>query len=74
MNVLVATGGVQIQGYGMYSDAVETLTIAPASSTLARIDRIIARLTPTGSPGKIELAVLIGTAAASPTAPALTQT
>lgn len=74
MNVLVATGGVQIQGYGMYNDAVVTLTIAAASSTLARIDRIIARLTPTGSPGSIVLAVLTGTAAASPTAPALTRT
>lgn len=71
MNVLVATGGCWIRGNWHLNDAVATLTIDAAHATLDRIDLIVARRTDTTS---IELAVLKGTAASSPSAPTLTKT
>lgn len=73
MIVNVKTGGCIIEGYHHFSDAVENLIIEAADVTNPRIDRIIARLTKTGSPGSIVLAVLKGTAATPAVAPALTR-
>lgn len=72
MSVLVGLGKVFIQGYFLevYS-AAEALTIAAANGSNPRIDRIVARRDLTGRTAT--LAVLTGTPAASPTAPALTQ-
>lgn len=72
MSVLVGLGKVFIQGYMLevYS-ADEPLTISAAHASNPRIDRIVARRDLTGRTAT--LAVLAGTPAASPTAPALTQ-
>lgn len=72
MNVKVKTGQALVRGHYYDSTALETLTISAASSTNPRIDRVVLRLDPTAN--SIALAVLTGTPAASPTAPALTQT
>ena len=74
MNVLVPTGRAWVQGRWYYSDAVQTMTIEAADATYTRYDRIVLRSTVAGSPGNIAVAVLKGTAAASPALPALTQT
>jgi hypothetical protein len=69
--VKVNTGFAAIQG-GMYQvDAAETLTIDDNSAGNPRIDRVVARIDYTNR--KIEMAVLKGTAAASPSVPSLTR-
>jgi hypothetical protein len=72
MSVDVATGAAYILGYFLevYS-ASETLAIAAADPTNPRIDRIVVRRDLASRTA--ELAVLTGTPAASPSAPALTQ-
>ena len=72
MNVKVKSGQAFLEGFFFESDAQETLSIATAHGTLARIDRVIARLDRTNN--IITLAVLTGTPNASPSAPTLTQT
>ena len=74
MNVLVPTGRAWVQGRWYKNDAIVTATITAADATYARIDTIVLRLTVAGSPGNIQIAVLAGTPASSPTATALTQT
>lgn len=71
MNVEVATLRAAIRGHYMDSDAVVTKTLSTAHATLARIDRIVLRADFSANTMTVE--VLTGTAAASPTAPALTQ-
>lgn len=71
MNVKVALGYAMVRGHFYKSDAQETLTIGAASANPRR-DLIVLRLDP--SANSIVLAVKAGTAAASPTDPALTQT
>jgi len=71
MTVTTAVGFAIVRGFMYYSDAVVTNTIT-ASSSNPRIDLIILRLDP--SANTIVQAVLTGTPAASPSAPALTQT
>lgn len=71
MSVTVRTGKVWIQGHYGETTADKTLPIAPAHATLARKDLVIARADFANN--RIELDVLTGTAAASPTDPALTQ-
>jgi hypothetical protein len=75
MTVDVATGKAWIKGQYVESDAAEALSIDAADPSNPRIDRVILRNTfgAPGAPGSIALAVLKGTAAGSPTAPALTQ-
>jgi len=60
MSVNIATGGAAIQGFHYFNDGVVNLPIEAAHPTLWRTDRIILRLTTTGSPGSIVLAVLKG--------------
>jgi len=71
MTVTTAAGFAIVRGFMYYSDAVVTNTIS-ASSSNPRIDLVILRLDP--SANTIVQAVLTGTPAASPSAPALTQT
>lgn len=73
VKVKVANGNSQaiIRGHMYNSTADEALAIA-ASSANPRIDSIVLTLDPTAN--TILLAVVQGTAAASPSAPALTQT
>lgn len=72
MSVRVGLGIAFVKGYyfEVYS-TVETLTIAAANATNPRIDRVVVRRSL--SARTISLAILQGTPAASPTAPALTQ-
>lgn len=72
MSVNVATGKAWVRGHYMESTAVETRAIGTAHATLARIDRVVVRVD--FGANTITLAVLEGTPAGSPTAPALTQT
>lgn len=71
MNVKVAAGNAIVRGHYYMNDAQVTLTIG-ASSSNPRIDMIVLALDPTAN--SIALAVVAGTAAASPVAPTLTQT
>lgn len=71
MRVFVQAGFAVVRGHAYSSTAVEQLTIG-ASTSQPRIDRVVLRLDP--SVNSIVLAVKAGTPAASPSAPALTQT
>lgn len=70
-SVLVPIGSVHINGAIRIIDVAETLAIADNTSGNPRIDRVVARLDYTDR--LIELAVLQGTPAGSPSAPTLTQ-
>lgn len=72
LQVKVPSGRAWIEGHFFESDAQVTLAIAAAHPTNPRIDRVIVRVDWTAN--TIALAVLSGTAAGSPSAPALTQT
>lgn len=71
-SVKVNTGQVIINGAMYEVDAFETVNIADNASGNPRIDRIVARLDYVNR--LMEIDVVAGTPAASPTAPALTQT
>jgi hypothetical protein len=74
MNVDIATGAALVKGYEFVNHTADVLTISANSSGNPRIDRVVVRATLSGTDiGKTELAVLTGTAAASPSAPALTR-
>lgn len=72
MQVKVKTGAAYIQGFYYDSDAEQTVAVTASDPTNPRIDRLVLRITfnPTDT---IAAVVLAGTAAASPVAPALTQ-
>ena len=72
MQVKLTPGVAWIKGHRYENDAQETLAIAAAHATLGRIDRVILRVDWTAN--TVNTAVLTGTPAASPAAPALTQT
>lgn len=72
MQVKVPAGFAMVRGHYYSNTAIETLTIAAAHATLARIDSVILELDP--SANSILLTVLTGTAASTPAAPTLTQT
>lgn len=72
MSVRVNTGKAFIQGYYFeVHTGQETLSVAAAHPTLPRIDRVVVRRDLAGRTAT--LAILTGTPAESPTAPALTQ-
>lgn len=71
MSVNVNPGYAWINGHFGNNESAEGLTLATASGTNGRIDRVVARLDL--SIPEISLAVLTGTASASPVAPALTR-
>lgn len=60
------------KGFTVYMDAASTVTISAASTANPRIDRIVLRWK--SSTNSVTLTVIKGTAAASPTAPALSRT
>jgi hypothetical protein len=75
--VTVGYGAAIVQGYWYRlkddSSGAKTLSIAAAHASLTRIDRVILRLDKSMAVSNVVLAVLAGTAAASPAAPALTR-
>jgi hypothetical protein len=72
LNVKVKSGQALVRGHYYNSTAEETITVPAANVTNPRIDLIVARLDPTAN--SIVLALVAGTPASSPTAPAPTQT
>lgn len=72
MSVSVATGQAQVEGFFYENDSALALTIATAHATLGRIDTVVVRLDRTAN--SAVLAVVTGTAAASPVAPTLSAT
>ena len=71
MNVQILAGMGNIKGKTIINDAAESITLAAANASLARIDRVVFRLDETNR--LMEFDVLTGTPASSPTAPALTR-
>ncbi|MEA4831008.1 MAG: hypothetical protein VB118_00145 [Oscillospiraceae bacterium] len=74
LTVSIAPGKCWIKGAFGWQQIASTLTLDAANATYARIDRIILRFNNNISVRSVDLAVLKGTAAASPVAPALTRT
>lgn len=72
MKVDVAAGQAWVKGMWYQNSAVKAMTIEAADATHPRYDRIVLTNTRTGAMG-VALAVVKGTAAASPALPALTQ-
>lgn len=70
MLVKVKTGRCYIDGFAGDLTSQQSLDIAAAHPTNPRIDRVVARLTTT-SPATISVRVVTGTAASSPSPPAL---
>ena len=73
MGVRVKTGRCYVQGYYGWVTANEALTVPTANPTKPRIDRVVARLSVSVNQS-VTFAVLTGTPATTPTAPALTRT
>jgi hypothetical protein len=71
MQIKVSAGEVWIRGHWGEVTSTKTVAIPAAHATLSRIDRVVARAD--FSDNNIELDVVQGTAASSPTAPAVTQ-
>ena len=73
MGVLVQTGRCYVQGYYGWVTNNEALTVPTSNATNPRIDRVVARLSVSVNQS-VTFAILVGTPAASPSAPALTRT
>ena len=73
MGVLVRTGRCYVQGYYGWVTTNEALTVPTADATKPRIDRVVARLSVSVNQS-VTFAILTGTPAANPSAPALTRT
>lgn len=77
MNISVALGAALVQGLIYDQRTVSTLTVT-AANTQPRIDTIVVEVVPPGAgediEGRTEVKILVGTPAASPVAPTLTQT
>lgn len=71
MEVSINSGGAYVEGYFFKSTAEEPVAIAGADPTNDRIDRVVVHLDPTSN--EIDFAVLTGTPAGVPNAPALSQ-
>jgi len=71
MTVIVAAGSAWINGYSYENTTDLTLTVPAANGINDRIDRVVLRWS--NLDRDIQLAVKTGTAAASPTPPALTR-
>jgi hypothetical protein len=70
--VSVASGQAQVEGFSYENDAALAQTIATANATNPRIDTVVVRLDRAANEARLR--VVEGTPAASPVAPALTQT
>jgi hypothetical protein len=73
MTVDVQPGDALINGHHFYEEAVRTLTVQAANATLDRIDSVVLRLNLAVDALTIDLYVVHGTAASTPTAPDLTR-
>ncbi len=73
MGVYVQTGRCYVQGYYGWVTNNEALTVPTSNATNPRIDRVVARLSVSANQS-VTFAVLTGTPAANPSAPALTRT
>jgi hypothetical protein len=71
MLVKIRSGHAWVRGHYYLNDAEVTQPITAAHATLSRIDRIVLRIDYAAN--TIRIALLTGTAASSPVAPALTQ-
>lgn len=71
MGLNILPGTAYINGKIFYMDEAEAVTLDTANATLDRIDRIVVRLSEIER--KIDVAVLKGTPASTPQAPALTR-
>lgn len=71
MQVKVPSGRAWIEGHFFESDAQETVAIGAANATNPRIDRVVLRADFTAN--TVDIAVLAGTPAVTPAAPAVTQ-
>ena len=72
MSVIVGTGRAWINGIAYLNTAAKTLVVDAADATYTRIDLVVAEIDFTAN--TYEVKIVKGTPAASPTAPALTQT
>lgn len=71
LQVKVKTGEIWLEGHWGTIQSEKTLPIETPHATLARIDRVVARVDFVNN--RIELGVTAGTAAATPTAPGITR-
>lgn len=72
LQVSVAAGQAMVRGHFYISTAAEALSLDAAHATLGRVDSVVLTLDPTAN--SVVLAVVKGTPASTPVAPALTQT
>ncbi len=72
LGVSVAAGSAWINGYRYENTGALNMPLTTANGSNPRIDRIVVRLSQVSR--NIQLAVITGTAAATPVAPALTRT
>lgn len=72
MQIIVATGEAMVRGSWYKNDSNNTVAVTAADPTNGRIDRAVLRRT--ASTNSLSVAMLDGTPAGSPVAPALTQT
>lgn len=73
LSVTVLPGDALINGHHFYEESETPLSLPAADGSLARIDTVVLRLNLTVSVLSIGLAVVSGTAASTPAAPALTR-
>ena len=73
MTVTVKAGAANINGRQFYEETDRVLTVQAASATLDRIDTVVLRLNLAQTALTIDLYIVQGTAAATPTAPELTR-
>ncbi len=73
MTVLVQSGAANINGRQFYEESDRVLTVQAANASLDRIDTVVVRLNLSISALTVDLYVVQGTAAATPTAPDLTR-
>lgn len=73
LTVLVKEGAASINGRQFYEETDRVLTVQAADASLDRIDTVVLRLNLEQSALTIDLYIVKGTAAATPTAPVLTR-
>lgn len=72
LNLTVGTGTAFVEGHYGYTDATQAFTLTATSAGISRYDRLVVELDNTNR--NMNLKIVSGTAAASPSVPALTQT
>jgi len=72
LNLTVGTGTAFVEGHFGYTDATQPFSLTATSAGISRYDRLVVELDNTNR--NMNLKIVVGTAAASPSIPALTQT